>query len=74
MTDYEIRETVKNRLIALRIENDLTQTDVGKIVGKSKTTVATWEQGKSSPDIQTLYKLAQFYGKSLDYMFGERDD
>lgn len=70
LTDEEIRRNVKNTLIQLRIENELTQTEIGKIVGKSKTAVASWEQGQSSPDIQTLFKLADYYGKSIDYMYG----
>lgn len=71
-TDYEIRTNIQNILIKLRTEHELTQTDVGKIVGKSKTAVAAWEQGKSLPDVQTLYRLSIYYNKTLDYMFGKR--
>ena len=71
-------EIMKNRiraiLIKLRTEKELTQTDVGKIVGKSKTAIASWEQGLSMPDVVTLFKLAQFYGKTIDYMYGESED
>lgn len=71
-------EIMKNRiraiLIKLRTEKELTQTDVGKIVGKSKTAIASWEQGLSMPDVVTLFKLAQFYGKTIDYMYGESEE
>lgn len=73
MTDYEIRDTIRNRLIECRIESNLTQREVGEIVEKSPTAVASWEQGLSLPDIVTLIKLAKYYGKSLDFMFGEKD-
>lgn len=73
MTDYEIRDTIRNRLIECRIESNLTQREVGEIVKKSPTAVASWEQGLSLPDIVTLIKLAKYYGKSLDFMFGEKD-
>lgn len=73
MTDYEIRDTIRNRLIKCRIESNLTQREVGEIVKKSPTAVASWEQGLSLPDIVTLIKLAKYYGKSLDFMFGEKD-
>lgn len=71
--DYFIRDNVRNHLIELRIENGLTQTDVGKIVGKSKNAVGSWEQGLSLPDIQTLYRLSLYYRKTLEYMCGLED-
>ena len=49
----------------------MTQTDVGKIVGKSKTAVASWEQGASMPDIVTLHRLATYYEKTIEFMYGE---
>jgi DNA-binding XRE family transcriptional regulator len=72
-SDEEIREIVRLKLIECRKEKHLTQTDVGNFIGKKKTTVATWEQGKSLPDIDTLYKLAKFYGKTISFMYGEDD-
>ena len=71
MSDYEVRAIIRNRLIECRIEANLTQKEVGDIVGKKPTTVASWEQGMSLPDIETLYNLTKYYGKSLKYMFGE---
>ena len=43
--DYEvsIKDTVRKVLIECRKEKGLTQTEVGKIVGKGKTAVANWE-------------------------------
>lgn len=70
----DIREIVRQKLIECRKEKNLTQTQVGEIVGKKKTTVATWEQGKTMPDIETLYQLSQYYGKSINYMYGENDN
>jgi transcriptional regulator with XRE-family HTH domain len=70
-TDKEMRDIVRKNLIKCRTERELTQTDVGKIVGKSKTAIASWEQGLSMPDIITLYKLVNYYGVTLDFMYGE---
>ena len=69
MDDSIIKERIRNNLIDLRIEHELTQTDVGKIVGKSKTAVASWEQGLSLPDPATLYRLASYYCKTMDYSY-----
>lgn len=73
-TDAEIKEIVRQRLVQCRKEHQMTQTQVGELVGKKKTTVASWEQGVTSPDIETLYRLASYYEKSLDFMFGENKD
>ena len=70
--DYDIKTKIRNTLIELRAESNLTQTEVGKIVGKSKNAVASWEQGLSMPDVETLHRLAVYYQKTMDYMYGER--
>lgn len=72
--DEELKNRIRKILICLRKEHELTQTDVGKIVGKGKTAVASWEQGISIPDIVTLHRLATYYHKSIEYMFGEGGD
>lgn len=74
MSDQEMRIYIKNKLIQCRIESGLTQKEVGEIVKKSPTAVASWEQGLSLPDIETLYRLTTYYGKTLDYMVGVKNE
>ena len=69
-----IKDKIRERLIRLRISHFLTQTQEGEIVGKSKTAVASWEQGLSIPDPVTLKKLALYYGKTMDYMYGDSEE
>ena len=71
--DAELREMVRKRLIQCRTDYQLTQSDVGLIVEKSKNAVASWEQGLSLPDAVTLYRLAAYYKKTMEYMMGEED-
>lgn len=71
MNDNEVRQTIRKNLIECRLEANLTQKEVGEIIGKSSNAVASWEQGLSLPDIETLYRLTKFYGKTLQFMFGE---
>ena len=70
MNDYNIREGLQRSLIRLRKQHGMNQTEAGAIVGVPKTTYATWEQGRSLPDVENLYKLAQFYGVSMDEIYG----
>ena len=73
MDDKIIIETIRKNLIQCRLDANLTQKQVGEIVGKKPTTVATWEQGKTMPDIETLYHLTKYYGKTLNFMYGIED-
>ena len=65
-TDDELKAIVQRNLRIFREEKGLNQTQVGEIVNKAKTSVASWEQGKSMPDAVTLYQLAKFFGKDLE--------
>lgn len=68
-TDDEIRQIIRNNLKDLRKMNDKTQLDIAKLTGKSENAVGSWEQGLSLPDIATLYRLALYYNKTIDYMY-----
>lgn len=72
--DKIIRERVRKRLIQCRTDYQLTQAEIGKTIGKSTHAVSSWEQGLSLPDIVTLYRLAAYYEKTLEYMMGGDDN
>ena len=73
-TDLEIRTGIMNTLIECRNEKGISQAELAKIIEKSPTAVASWEQGLSLPSVQMLYRLAIYYGKSLEYMYGDREE
>ena len=72
-TDAEIRDSIRQRLKQLRVENGKTQIDVAVYCGKSENAVGSWEQGLSLPDLVTMVKLSRLYGVTLDYLYGEND-
>ena len=73
-TDYEIRTDIMNTLIECRTEKGISQSELAKAIQKSPTAVASWEQGLSLPSVQMLYRLAAYYGKTIEYMYGERKE
>lgn len=70
--EYE-KNKIRQILIECRNEKGITQSELGKVIGKSKTAIASWEQGLSMPDAVTLYRLALYYEKTLAYMYGEKE-
>ena len=48
----------------------LTQMDMAKELGIAKTTYASYEQGKRTPDIEMQNKIADFFNVTLDYLHG----
>ncbi|MEK1833242.1 helix-turn-helix transcriptional regulator [Priestia megaterium] len=48
------------RLRALRKEKNMSQKELGKILGLAESTVGMYEQGKRQPDFETLKKISDF--------------
>lgn len=59
-----------NRIAALRKERDLSQKELGAIIGVAQNTVCNWENGKREPDFGSLKKMSSFFEHSIDYILG----
>lgn len=57
--------TVGNRIKYERERMDISQLELGKIVGVTKQCVSGWEVGRTTPDVVTLNELAKLFGISL---------
>ena len=60
----------KERLKELRLERNLTQQDLGKILHTTKMAVSHWEKGHSEPSIAQLIVLSDYFDVSIDYLVG----
>lgn len=58
------------RLKELRLQNKLTQQELGELVHVSKVSISGYERGDRSPDRDTLTALADYFGVSIDYLLG----
>lgn len=63
MTD---REIIQHNLKVLRKAKGLTQEELGNKLGKTKTAVASWENGTSLPPIDVVFEMCKIYGVSMD--------
>ena len=52
----------------LREEKGLTQSELGKKLGISPSTVGMYEQGRRVPDVPILKKMSAFFNVSIDYL------
>ena len=64
----------KEQLKALRIENNLSQSELAKELKVSQRSVSSWETGFREPDYQMLETIANYFKVSTDYLLGLKDD
>lgn len=62
------------RLLDLRIEHQLSQKELAKIIGVSNSAICFWETGVNEPKASYLYQLAMYFGVSVDYLLGLDDE
>ena len=63
-------ETFPQKLKQARTEAGYTQRQVAKLLNMKQTTIASYEVGRTQPDIETLGRLADFYCVSVDWLIG----
>ena len=68
------KEVFAPRLIEARKENKLSQREAAKKLEISKSTIASYETGRTEPDLETLGKIAKLYYHSVDYFLGLAED
>ena len=60
-----------HRIRDLREDNDMTQTQIAKMLEMSQTGYSKYETGENDIPTAILIKLARFYNTSVDYLLGE---
>lgn len=58
------------RLKELRKAKGLNQTELGDILGVSKSSICCYENGTRNPSLETVIELMQLFGVSADYLLG----
>jgi DNA-binding XRE family transcriptional regulator len=57
---------MKISLKAARVNAKFKQTEVAETLHIHKTTLSSYENGKTMPDMDTALKMAELYGVSID--------
>lgn len=59
---------IGERIMALRKEKNISQSELAKRLNVSRQAVSKWEQGTSSPDTERLIQLAEILGTEVEYL------
>ena len=62
------------RIRDLREDNDLTQTQLGKILSCSQRVYSNYERGDIDIPTATLIKIANYYNVSVDFLLSRTDN
>ena len=56
------------RIVSLRQERNISQSDLAKRLDVSRQAVSKWEKGQSSPDTVKLIQLAELFNVEVEYL------
>ncbi|WP_282926785.1 LexA family protein [Helcococcus kunzii] len=66
-------KTFGERLKDLRIKNNLSQEELGNIIGVTRQTISNYEKGKRDANYEVLEMFADFFNVNIDYILGKSD-
>lgn len=61
------------RIKDLMNEERISQAELARSVGISQSAVCNWLNGKNEPSIDSLWRLADFFDVSVDYIIGRKE-
>ncbi len=64
---------IAERLKELMKEENLNQVQLAEKTGLAQNTISAWLSKKKEPNITSLWKLADCFGVSVDYLIGRKD-
>lgn len=66
--------TIYRRIRDLREDKDLSQEKMGKVLSCSQRVYSNYERGDIDIPTETLIKIADFHGVSVDYLLNRTDN
>lgn len=65
---------IGTRIAALRDKRGWTQEQMAALLEISRASLSHYEKGRREPDSETLTKIADVFGVSIDYLVGRTHD
>ena len=60
---------MKNRIEEIRKERGIRQDEFAKLLGVSRQTISSLETGRYNPSISLAYKIAKYFGMTIEEVF-----
>ena len=60
---------MKNRIEEIRKERGIRQEELAKMLGVSRQTISSLETGRYNPSILLAYKIAKYFGMTIEAVF-----
>ena len=60
---------MKNKIENIRKEQGILQDEMAKALGVSRQTISSLENGRYNPSILLAYKIAKYFGLSIEEVF-----
>ena len=61
---------MSEKIRELRIAKNISQVELGRLLGVTNQSVSNWENNNILPSIEMLRKLATFFSVSADFLLG----
>lgn len=60
---------MKNRIEEIRTNKGIRQEDFAKLMGVSRQTISSLENGRYNPSIMLAYKIAKYFNMAIEEVF-----
>ncbi|MBQ8129885.1 MAG: helix-turn-helix transcriptional regulator [Clostridia bacterium] len=60
---------MKNRIEEIRNQRGIRQEELARQLGVSRQTISSLENGRYNPSILLAYKIARFFGMTIEEVF-----
>ncbi len=60
---------MKNRIEEIRTKRGIRQEDFAKLMGVSRQTISSLENGRYNPSIMLAYKIAKYFDMTIEEVF-----
>jgi len=64
---------MKNKLKVYRAMHDLTQEELANKLGVTRATINAIEKGRYDPSLRLAFKIARFFGVTIETIFIEEN-
>ena len=72
-TSNDFGKKIGGRIAGLRRDRNLTQAELAKCLNMSKSTIAHYEQGVTTPPLDAIASLSVYFDISTDYLLCRSD-